>query len=416
VKGLDDARLVHLAWLTRMRWGALACQLLLVVAARVVGEIAVSPLIAAVPLGLGLLTNTLLAVALRRRYPVPELWVVAVFALDIATLTLLLHLTGGPLNPFSFLYLVHVAQATVALRARWAWGVGLASVAAYGALFLAPLDPHDHHGMHLHLRGMWIAFTVTALFIVFYVGSLRAALAERDRALAEAHRAEARSQRLIGLATLAGGTAHELATPLSTIYLVAFELEKKLTEMAAPAALIEDARLTLAQVERCRNILSQMAADAGEALGERRVPVPIRAVVDEALAELGRRERVALEVTGDLAGAEVEVPRRAMAQAIRGLAKNALEASESPVTLSITRAGEQVSVSIRDQGPGMSPEVLARVGEPFFTTKPTGSGMGLGVFLARTLAERFGGALDVESEPGRGSRVVLRLPLARATV
>jgi two-component system sensor histidine kinase RegB len=105
-----------------------------------------------------------------------------------------------------------------------------------------------------------------------------------------------------------------------------------------------------------------------------------------------------------------------MAQAIRGLAKNALEASEAPVTLSITRAGEQVSVSIRDQGPGMSPEVLARVGEPFFTTKPTGSGMGLGVFLARTLAERFGGALDMESEPGRGSLVVLRLPLARATV
>ncbi len=409
----DDARLLHVAWLTRLRWGALACQLALLIAARAFGDIEVPLLHAGLLLGVGVLTNALLHRATSRGRVVPEPMIGAVFALDVATLTALLSLTGGPLNPFSFLYLVHVAQATVALSSRWAWGIALTSVLAYGALFLAPLDPHAHHrGMELHLRGMWFAFTITAAFIVFFAGSLRRALTERDRALAEAQRMESRSQRLVGLATLAGGTAHELATPLATISLVAFELERKLREMGAASELVEDARLALTQVERCRAILSQMSADAGEALGERRARVTMAALVDDALGELPGKARVTVRVTGEAQPGEVEVPRRALAQAIRGLAKNALEASEAPVEISIARAGASVEVAIADRGAGMSSETLARVGEPFFTTKPPGSGMGLGVFLARSLAERFGGALDVRSQPGQGSQVILRLPAA----
>jgi len=69
---------------------------------------------------------------------------------------------------------------------------------------------------------------------------------------------------------------------------------------------------------------------------------------------------------------------------------------------------------VLDRGSGIPPEILARIGEPFFTTKVPGEGMGLGLFLTRALAEQLGGGLDVESDPGKGTTARLRLPAALA--
>jgi two-component system sensor histidine kinase RegB len=232
----------------------------------------------------------------------------------------------------------------------------------------------------------------------------------RIRRALQAERALAwRNERLAALGTLAGGAAHELATPLGTISVVVRELTRQAE--GSGAAGLEDLRLIRAQVERCRTILNQMAAGAGEAAGEAAQPVGVGALIADALRELSPVPAVAIHVHGD-AETPVSVPPRALSRALRGIVKNAQEASapDTEVALNVDAGEGSVRIAIEDRGPGMPAEVLARAGEPFFTTKPTGSGMGLGLFLARTVVEKVGGRLAISSHPGRGTTVSVVLP------
>jgi two-component system sensor histidine kinase RegB len=150
-----------------------------------------------------------------------------------------------------------------------------------------------------------------------------------------------------------------------------------------------------------------MASDAGESAGEAFAPTKLAALIEMALEEVNDRERVQVKIDGN---AEVHVPPRAWARALRGLVRNALQASEQSVEVRVRTSPERVEIKIVDHGTGMSQELLARVGEPFFTTKEPGRGMGLGVFLARALAERLGGSLELSSAIKQGTTVRVVLP------
>ena len=173
-------------------------------------------------------------------------------------------------------------------------------------------------------------------------------------------------------------------------------------------------RLIRAQVDRCRTILTQMAADAGDPAGEAPAAVPVATIIREALHELPQASAVNVEPGG--AAADVRVPPRAVTQAVRAIVKNALEVStagarQGAVSIATGASAGWATIRIADGGAGMSPEVLARAGEPFFTTKEPGKGMGLGLFLARTVLDRAGGKLDITSRPGHGTVVTIALPV-----
>jgi two-component system sensor histidine kinase RegB len=171
------------------------------------------------------------------------------------------------------------------------------------------------------------------------------------------------------------------------------------------------------QVSRCREILDRMAGHAGEQVGEPLRAEPVAAWVAAALDGLPGAARVVQERAPGIDAVALVGPPRALADALRGLLKNALQASsgEATVTLRLesTLAG-RVRATVIDHGGGMSPEVLARVGEPFFTTKVPGQGMGLGLFLTRALAEQLGGEFHITSSPERGTEARLELPAAQA--
>ena len=210
-----------------------------------------------------------------------------VMAWDILHLTLLLYFTGGPMNPFTFLYLVHVALGALIMRQVWAWGLALLTVAGYALLFFIPppvvhgsglvagqsLPAATSSGSDLHLQGMWVAYSITALFIVFFSGASEGPrrAAANPANLAEEKR---RSEKMASLATLAAGAAHELSTPLSTIAVAAAEMEDQLQELEGEPEILADARLIRAEVRRCRDILRQLSADAGEHPGENFVEIP----------------------------------------------------------------------------------------------------------------------------------------------
>lgn len=357
----------------------------------------------------------------------------AAIGLDVGLFTAALLLTGGAYNPFSLLYLVLVVAA-VSVTSGWrAWSLTLWTLLAFAVLFgVAPRElgmppqTHDEH-VAFHLRGMWLAAGVAAGFIVYFVDQQRRELAARDVALLQERERLARVERLASLATLAAGAAHELSTPLSTIAVVAHELDAALGELAAPSSAAteeagplaearEDARLIGAEVRRCREVLDRLAADAGELRGAPLAPCAADELVEAIVRRVGPSgARVRTRV--DPAAAPLRLPRGPLAMALAGLVDNALRAAPtSEPSLTLRADGGGWHLEIDDAGPGMDAATLARAGEPFFTTRSAGQGMGLGLFLARELVTRIGGDLRIESTVGVGTRVRVWLPGAATEV
>jgi two-component system sensor histidine kinase RegB len=400
--------------LLRLRWGAAAA--LLVVALLVAWLLRLS-----LPWGwllgviaLSVASNLGLArYARRRALPPPQRALAALIGLDLGLLTLVLALTGGPLNPFALLYVVYVALAAVALRLRWVAALVAAAALSYGALFVldqGAMQDHAHHMqmLDLHLQGMWYAFAVTAVMVAWYIRAVRGALAARTRELEALRQRAAREERLASLATLSATAAHELASPLSTIAVIARELERGLTRAGADPDHIEDARLVRAQVDQCQVILRQISQDAGQSMGERLE----RVLVPDALRALD----APLQLAPALTLARVEIPPLAWSQVLSELARNARRAAAArgldprlTATADVDAGG--LRLRLEDRAGGMPPELLARATEPFFQGHARGEGMGLGLFLARSLVERLGGRLRLESREGQGTTAQIWLPL-----
>jgi two-component system sensor histidine kinase RegB len=403
---------INYGWLIRLRWSMVAGQLATILGVQwMLGvQLPLRPLLLII--GLEVASNVI-AAALGRRRPARQAWLAGVMACDVVMCTGLLFFTGGPANPFSFLYLVQIALAATTLNGAWTWALTALALGCSGVLFLwhRPLPVSHELYMDLHLRGMWVAFGVAASFIVYFLLRIRRALAGRDAELAASRRLAARQERLASLATLAAGAAHELSTPLGTIAVVMTELQRRAATLGADAEAMEDLRLVRGQVDRCRAILERMSSEAGETVGEGPVATPLAALIEGALADLPPLRPVQRRLDAETASWRLRVPPRAFGQALRGLVKNAQEASPPGAPVSLTVVDEQgvVAVEVSDRGPGIPAAVLERVGEPFFTTKATGKGMGLGIFLARTTLERLGGSLRISSSAA-GTRASLVLP------
>ncbi len=415
---------LNLNWLVQLHWWAILGQILIIGAAELWSEVSLPVATLVGFIALQSLGNLALGV-LAQRVRVTDGVVAAVMLLDAVVLTVILDLTGGATNPFSTLYLVNVVLAAVLLPRRWTWALLLVSLAGFGSLFVHEglTTKHHHVTMHMepgevieaHLRGMWMALALAAVFIVYFVRRVAGALAEREKELREARALVERREKLASLATLAAGAAHELSTPLSTIAVVAKELQRALVEQSSPEVRA-DLQLVREQVARCREILDRMSANAGEAAGEPMTTVTLPAWVAAALEPFQARERVKVEYLPGAEAAAIVGPPRALADTLRGLLKNAMQASGPglPVTLRLGLAGGRASVTVLDHGRGMPAEILSRVGEPFFTTKVPGEGMGLGLFLTRTLAEQLGGEFHIASRPGIGTEARIELPAAVA--
>jgi two-component system sensor histidine kinase RegB len=339
-------------------------------------------------------------------------WVVpAVLMLDVCLLTALLLCAGGRANPFCVLYLVHVAMAVVTLAEGWSWLVVGETAVCYGLLFWWPTAGLALSPMALAAT-QWIALAMVAGVIAYFVGRMTRSLRRHENALTEERERGARNERLASLTTLAAGAAHELNTPLSTIAVVARELELQSENLESGQALAEDARLIRQEIGRCQVILNRMRVDVLYGDPPKTAPMApaefVRLVSEEMKAVAG--DSINIECARDLP--EISLPLRPVEQAVGILVDNALEASpdDKPVRLSILARDGHIVFEVRDQGTGMPPEVVRRAGEPFFTTKPPGEGMGLGLFLVRLVAEKLGGSLRLESEPGKGTCAVLELP------
>jgi two-component system sensor histidine kinase RegB len=220
-----------------------------------------------------------------------------------------------------------------------------------------------------------------------------------------------KNEQLAALTTLAAGAAHELGTPLGTIAVVAKELEIGCGAGDQFDGVREDARLIRREVDRCRTILSRMRFDIGEDVS-RRSSLDVRALGDRLRESLNEPEQARLAIRYEPGIQAVNAPPRALEQSLLVLLRNAFDASggRGEVVLEVTREPGFVKFEVKDQGSGMSPEMVRRAGEPFYTTKEPGKGMGLGLFLVRLVAERCGARFTIQSVEGKGTRCVFELP------
>jgi two-component system sensor histidine kinase RegB len=434
----DSPSGIVFSWLLLLRWGAVTCQALLILAVYLVFDIKVPfPVVSCILLFQ--IASNLYFFYLKRRRTIHDWLINAVMFLDVGLLTVLLYSTGGPMNPFTFLFLVHIVLGAIVMRPRWSWGLAFFAVFCYAGFFypslagetglldfntdqqsaaachelaLSQQDQEEH--LQIHLQGMWFAFSLTAFFIVFFVGKIQRALEDHQSIVAKLQGEKVRNEKLASLATLAAGAAHEFSTPLSTIAVASGEMLHALKGREGDPQLLEDVMLIREQVQICKEIIFQMAADAGEHMGEAFEEFTLQQLAHDAEQAFAAEEpsaSVSVRVeSGDL---RVSVPHRTFVRTIKGLLKNGFDASPpgAAISLSCRIDNDSLIFAIEDKGAGMDAETLAKAGEPFFSRKASGQGLGLGLYLAKSFAEKLGGDLEISSEKGQGTTVVLRLAL-----
>ena len=356
-----------------------------------------------------LASNFLLYVYARSGARMTDSLILGAIAFDLLILTVALSLSGGASNPFSSVYLLYIPIGALLLPQVFASVLVLLAIGAYTFLFWPDLyaGHGGHQSMQSHLVGMWVAFVVVGPGVSYAVGRLRAAVAAAENELKVTRAQQVRAEKLAALATLSAGAAHELSTPLGTIAIAAKELEQNQSD----PIVTEDARLIQQEIQRCSAILSQLAVDVGSGIGEAVQSVRVSDLVD-AVVEGSTQLRV--DEQSAISERVVKVPRRLMVQALRGIVKNARQASPEGEGIDLS-VGENANATgllleVKDQGLGMSEDVLQHVGEPFFTQKLTGEGMGLGIFFARSVVEQLNGKIELTSSPGRGTCVSVELP------
>lgn len=407
---VESAQRIGLAWLVNLRWLAAAGQLVLLGYAHYglhihLGYAGILALIA-----IAASTNALLEWRLRRALTAWPGLVAAVLVLDTLLLTGMLSQSGGASNPFSVFYMVHVALAATLLSSRWTWMLAATTTVCFGSLFvLMGADPHAHHSgdFNLHLRGMWLSYVLAAGSIGYFMTRVKRSLAEREAQMESLDALRARSEQVVALSALAAGAAHELGSPLGTIALIAKELELSTKGTLDPERVREDATLLRSEADRCRAILATMGDHSGDAQLDAGAMTPTVQIVREIETALGPARAGRLRVHGADERLAVRTPLRPIVQALVNLVVNALDASTGAVDLTIEAGPDEITFAVVDRGSGMPPELLARVGEPFFTTKTRSRGFGLGLFLVRSFAERTRSRLEITSTPGSGTRVEL---------
>jgi two-component system sensor histidine kinase RegB len=420
-----SSRSLRLDTLVRLRWLAVAGQAVAVVFVRFILDFPLPLVICVVLIALSALLN----VVLRARYPatlrLPEWPAFALLAYDVLQLGALLYVTGGLENPFAILLLVPVIVSAATLPPRPTVLLGLMVVASASVLAVShlplPWYPGDAFTLPLvYIAGVWVALVSACAFTGIYAFRVASEARQLARALNAAEMVLAREQHLYALDGLAAAAAHELGTPLATIALVAKEMERDFPQ-GSPHA--DDVALLRSQSQRCRDILARLTSLSGQP-DLHLARLPLSHLIEE-VVEAYRAFAAEIVVPPPAGSGPEPVGRRnpAIVQGLVNLVENAVDFAEKRVTVGASWTDDKVTIEIADDGPGFSREIVARIGEPYVTTRaePAGGephheagGLGLGLFIAKTLLERSGATLSLANRepPARGAVVSVAWPRA----
>lgn len=342
----------------------------------------------------------------------------AMIIFDLLQLSFLLFLTGGLSNPFTLLMLGPVTISATALSLRST--LGLCAIAIVSVTLLAnyniPLRTLSGDILQipqLFIFGQWIALIIAVVFTSAYSRRVTSEIHLMSDALAATQLALAREQKLTDLGGVVAAAAHELGTPLATIKLASAELVHELSEQPE---LREDAELIVQQTDRCRDILHDMGRAGKDDLHMRQAPL-ITIVESAAEPHMNRGKAVLLNTHSavDSIGSQPTILRMPeIIHGLRNLIQNAVDFAETTVWIELRWSNDTITVRILDDGMGFPNQLLGRLGDPFMgsrrranrdKTRPEYEGMGLGLFIAKTLLERSGASLQFANGPDQTGKL-----------
>jgi two-component system sensor histidine kinase RegB len=412
-------RYVRLDTILRLRWLAVLGQLaaIFIVAQGLEFDVPVVPCVAIV--GLSALLNLALQIAFNPMQRLEPVHAAALLALNIVELAGLLFLTGGLQNPFSFLFLAPVLISATALPVRLTIALGCLAAACASALvfFHLPLPWEGEDPLVLppiYLLGVWLSILLAIGVTSLYAFQVTEEARKLSDALAATELVLAREQHLTQLDGLAAAAAHELGTPLSTIFLIARELEKSVKD----SQLAGDLKTLREQAQRCREILGKITQLSSSGAPFDRMK--LSTLIEELVAP-HRDFGVAIKVRLAVAATREPVAARnpAILYGIGNILENAVDFAKQAVEVNAWWNADTIEIVISDDGPGIAPDMLKRIGEPYLSRRRTAddaqserSGLGLGVFIARTLLERTGAKVSFTNRifPDHGAVVHIVWP------
>jgi two-component system sensor histidine kinase RegB len=397
-------------WLIQLRWLALAgMTATVVVAGLLVPAMRLAPLL--LVLGGIVLVNLgwMMAVRWAPRDGASR-WAAAQITLDSALLGALLWWSGGLHNPFAVFLAFQIVLAGFLCSSRTAVRIAFAAMTVVALLGWAPSLPLE--AAPLGRERLQVLGAVGALAsLIWFLGFFSSVYTKR---LADLRREGARNEKLAMLGRLVGGMSHELSTPLATILLGSNELVDMMREGGDPEA-AKMARTIADEARRASDIIGLLR---GHIRPDQRAA---RVSLDELVPAYAAKELDRLNFSGERVFVIPEpvlatVLEVGLCQILTNLLSNAAQAtsegrSARRIEVGVTRKAKWIEVSVTDDGPGFSPEILERLGEPFHTTKEDQGGMGLGLYVSSVLAKRMNAVLQIENAEEGGARVTLLLPL-----
>jgi two-component system sensor histidine kinase RegB len=416
-------RYIRLDTILRLRWLAVLGQLaaIFIVMQGLEFDVEVIPCLTII--GLSALLNLVLQIAVNPMQRLEPAYAAALLAINIVELAGLLFFTGGLENPFSFLFLAPVLISATALPIRLTIALGVLAVVCASALvfFHSPLPWDSDDPLVLppiYLFGVWLSIAVAIGVTSLYAFQVAEEARQLSDALAATELVLTREQHLTQLDGLAAAAAHELGTPLSTIFLISRELERAVADNSPLAG---DLKTLREQTQRCRDILAKITQLS--ATGAPFDRMPLSTLIEEAVAphrdfDVAIKVRVAIGVTPEPVG----IRNPAILYGVGNILENAVDFARTAVEVNASWNNETVEIVISDDGPGIAPDMLKRIGEPYLSRRRSAdepqsehSGLGLGVFIARTLLERTGAKVSFTNRvfPDHGAVVQIVWPRHR---
>ena len=414
---------VKLRTLLRLRWVAIVGQSAAMLVAVQIYNLQFATGYAVTAIGMAILANLYFGAVYPETKRLSETEAFSMLIIDISQLAFLLYMTGGLTNPFAVLFLAPVTIAATVLQLRGTLVLGIIAITLITLLsqFSVPILSAD--GVALTLPplfqfGFWAALVIGLTFLATYTRQVTLEMHNMAEALLATQLALAREQKLTDLGGVVAAAAHELGTPLATIKLVSGELMDDLKDN--PDA-CEDVALIRQQADRCRDILKSMGRAGKDDLHMRRAP--LETVVREAAEpHLDRGKTVTFDVVAlsDSNISQPQIPRRPeIIHGLRNLIQNAVDFADENVRIRVSWDAETLNVRISDDGEGFPASVIGRIGDPFvrrrrFTQdRPGYEGMGLGMFIAKTLLERSGAQLTFANAARKASGAIVTVSWPR---
>ena len=375
--------------------------------------------------------------------PVTEQEIFSQISIDVFAIAAMLYLTGGASNPITWVFLLPLIITAIMLPQAYAWYMVILTTSLYTMLIafnipLPSIEPHmpdptplqhsdienyqmlqhahimnDKSYFSLHMFGMWFGFVFSAGLVAFFVVELARTLRIQERSLAEARENALRDERVVALGTLAASAAHDMGTPLGTIAIVAHELEHEYPSHRYPD-LYEKTLIMQQQINRCKEALSVMSASAGEMRAESGGVILLTDYIDNVIKQWRTHKpgaKLNFFIDPNVHSEAKIIAERTLTHSLINILNNAAEASpaEQGIEFHASWDLDNITIKIRDFGPGFPPEIAEFAGKQPVVSKKRG--MGVGLFLTYSTINRLGGKINLYNCDTGGACVEITLPL-----